>query len=381
MRNRNGSRALKTLLVAGLVMGLLGMVVTGCGGSTTTTTAPPATEAASPATTSAPSTTETTAAPLSASLTGAGATFPGPLYTEWIGAFQKDNPGVTINYQAIGSGGGIQQFSQGTVDFGASDAPMKDEEITAAEAKSGAKALHIPTVFGAVTVTYNVAGLDSLKLDNDTLAGIFLGDIKTWNDAKIVALNPGAKLPGDPIQVVHRSDSSGTTDIFTSYLTEVSPTWKEKVGKGKEVKWPVGVGGQGNKGVAAVVQQQPGSVGYVELTYATESKLPVAELKNKAGTFVKPTLESTSAAAKGASFPADLRFSVANSDQPEAYPIVGATWILAWDKMQDPAKAQALKAWLTWSLNNGTDIATQLGYAPLPDDLKALALAKVDAIQ
>jgi phosphate transport system substrate-binding protein len=359
-------------VVAAVVLGLVG-----CSSSTTTTTA-----ASSGSTDATGGSTATSAAPLTASLNGAGATFPGPLYLEWIGAFQKIQPGVQINYQAIGSGGGIQQFSQGTVDVGATDAPMKDSEITTAQTNNpGANVLHIPTVFGAICVTYNVPGVTTLKLDPDTMAGIFLGTIKNWNDPKLAALNPGVTFPNQAIQVVHRSDSSGTTNGFTTYLSEVSSEWSTKVGKGKEVKWPVGVGGQGNKGVAAVVQQQPGSVGYVELTYATESNLPVAEVKNKSGNFVKPSVESTSAAAKGATFPADLRLSVSNSPNPAAYPIVTATWILAWDKMKDANKAAALRAWLTWCLNDGGSIATQLGYAPLPDDLKTLALAKVSAIQ
>lgn len=327
--------------------------------------------------------TATTAAddgPLTASLNGAGATFPGPLYLEWIGEFQQAEPGVAINYQAIGSGGGIQQFTQGTVDFGASDAPMKDEEITEAE-KQGAKVLHIPTVFGAVTLAYNLEGVTELKLDSETLAAIFLGTVKQWNDPKLAALNPGVALPADDIQVVHRSDSSGTTSIFTTYLEAVSPEWKDKVGSGKEVSWPVGVGGQGNKGVAAVVQQQAGSMGYVELSYATESNLAVAQLENQAGNMITPSLASTSAAAEGVDFPEDLRFDVVNSEGKDAYPIVGATWILAWDTMKDPAKAAALKGWLTWVLNDGTAIAEELHYAPLPESLKELALEKVNTIK
>ncbi len=315
-----------------------------------------------------------------ADLNGAGATFPKPLYIEWIGEFQVANPGIKINYQGVGSGGGIQQFTQMTVDFGASDAPMKDDEIAAAEEASGAQVLHIPTVFGAVVLAYNLEGVEELKLDSDTVAGIFLGEITKWNDAKIAALNPDITLPDEQIQAVHRSDSSGTTSIFTSYLAAVSTAWDSAVGAGKEVQWPSGVGGKGNDGVAAVVQQQAGSIGYVELSYALESNLATATLKNQAGNFVTPGLESTSAAAEGVTFPEDLRFSLVNSAGAQAYPIVGATWILAYDKMQDPAKAEALKAWLTWSLNDGTAIAEELGYAPLPESLKTLALAKVNAI-
>ncbi len=359
------------LAVALIVIAALGAAAVGCGSSELPSAGGSATTVAS---------TGTSGGELAASLNGAGATFPKPLYIEWIGEFQAVNPGVKVNYQGIGSGGGIEQFTKMTVDFGASDAPMTDEQITAAETASGAKVLHIPTVFGSVVLAYNLSDVKELKLDSDTLAAIFLGEITNWNDPAIAALNSGATLPDEAIQVVHRSDSSGTTSIFTSYLTDVNQDWADKVGKGKEVQWPAGVGGQGNDGVAAVVQQQQGSIGYVELSYAIESKLTTASLKNQAGNFIVPSLESTSAAAKGAQFPEDLRFSVANSANADAYPIVGATWILAYDKMKDPAKAAALKAWLTWSLNDGTAIAQDLGYAPLPEDLKALALAKVNAI-
>jgi phosphate transport system substrate-binding protein len=379
MTLKNRRKGLVSVLAGALfVIAALGVVAAGCGSSQlpsaggTTTTAGGATTTAG--------NTGSSAADLAASLNGAGATFPKPLYIEWIGEFQASSPGVKINYQGIGSGGGIEQFTKMTVDFGASDAPMTDEQITAAETAGGAKVLHIPTVFGSVVLAYNLPDVKDLKLDSDTLAAIFLGQITNWNDSKIAVLNAGVTLPDKAIQVVHRSDSSGTTNIFTGYLTGVNKTWADKAGKGKEVQWPAGVGGQGNDGVAAVIQQQQGSVGYVELSYAIESKLTMASLKNQAGNFIVPSLESTSAAAKGAQFPEDLRFSVANSANADAYPIVGATWILAYDKMGDPAKAMALKAWLTWSLNDGTAIAQDLGYAPLPADLKALALAKVNAI-
>ena len=388
---RRGIVILAAIAMVAILM--VGALVAGCGddeelpsaGDPTTTTAAVTTTAAAATTTTAatPTTaapTTTTAAPLSANLSGAGATFPEPLYVEWIGEFQLANPDVTINYQGIGSGGGIEQFTKLTVDFGASDAPMKDEEITAAEAAGGAKVLHIPTVFGAVVLAYNLEGIEELKLDPDTLAGIFLGTITTWNDPALAALNTGVTLPDEPIQVVHRSDSSGTTSIFTGYLAQISTKWADTVGKGKEVQWPVGLGGQGNDGVAAVVQQQAGSIGYVELSYATESGLSMATLKNQAGTFITPSLASTSAAAVGVEFPADLRFSVSNSAGEQAYPIVGATWILVYEKMKDAATVEALKAWLTWSLNEGTTIAEELGYAPLSDELKAQAQEKIDSI-
>jgi len=382
MKTRKGLVAL--MAVALVAIALMGTITAGCGDEeeTTTTAAEAAdtTAAAEPTETTAAEETEMTMAALSASLNGAGATFPKPLYVEWIGEFQTVETGVKINYQGIGSGGGIEQFTQMTVDFGASDAPMKDEEIAAAEEASGAAVLHIPTVFGAVVCAYNLDGVGELKLDPDTLAAIFLGEITNWNDPALAALNEGVTLPDEAINVVHRSDSSGTTNIFTSYLADVSQPWADGPGPGKEIEWPVGVGGQGNDGVAAVIQQQAGSLGYVELSYAIESGLTMAELQNQSGNFITPSLESTSAAAAGAEFPEDLRFSVANSPNPDAYPICGATWLLCYDKMDDAAKADALKAWITWSLEEGTTVAEELGYAPLPEDLKAKALQKVDMI-
>lgn len=363
--------------VAFLVVLSASLVVGGCGGESDLPAAGSDTTAATGSDTTAGA---GGGASLAAGLNGAGATFPEPLYVEWIGEFQAANPGATINYQGIGSGGGIEQFTKMTVDFGASDAPMKDEELAAAEAAGSASVLHIPTVFGAVVPAYNLEGVEELKLDPETLAGIFLGSIGTWNDPALVALNPDVELPDQAIQVVHRSDSSGTTSIFTGYLDQVSAEWAEEVGKGKEVTWPVGIGGQGNDGVAAVVQQQAGSIGYVELSYATESGLPMVTLKNQAGNFVAPSLDSTSAAAVGVEFPEDLRFSASNSTGTEAYPIVGATWILVFDKMKDAAKVEVLKAWLTWSLNDGTWLAEELGYAPLSDELKALSLEKIGSI-
>lgn len=365
-------RLVAVLAVALLMVASVGVAAAGCG------SAGDLPSAGGAGTTSGGS--NTSQGPLSANLNGAGATFPAPLYVEWIGDFQIAHPGVRINYQGIGSGGGIEQFTRLTVDFGASDAPMKDEEIAAAEAAGGAKVLHIPTVFGAVVLAYNLEGVEQLKLDPDTLAAIFLGTVTEWTDARIAALNPGVTLPDRAIQVIHRSDSSGTTSIFTGYLAEVSAEWDAQVGKGKDVEWPVGIGGKGNDGVSAVVQQQAGSIGYVELSYAVESGLAMASLMNKAGNFILPSLESTSAAAVGVTFPEDLRFSASNSEGAQAYPIVGATWVLVFDKMVDAAKVETLKTWLTWSLNEGTTLAEELGYAPLSDELKALTLEKIDSI-
>jgi phosphate transport system substrate-binding protein len=326
--------------------------------------------------------TGTTAGVAKADLNGAGATFPQPVYVEWIGGFQTANPNVTINYQGIGSGAGIEQFTAQTVDFGASDAYMKPEELAAAEAaRPGAKVLHIPTVFGAIVLAYNLPGVDGLKLDADTLAGIFLGKITTWNDPAIAALNPGVTLPTDAIQTVHRSDSSGTTNAFTKYLTAVNSEWKAGPGAGKEITWPVGVGGKGNDGVAAVVLQTKGSIGYVELSYAVQNNMTMAQMKNQSGAFITPTLESTSAAAEGITIPEDLNLTVSDSANAAAYPIVTVTYILAYDKMPDAAKAEALKSFLTWALgDDGTAIATELGYAPLPTALKEAALAKIALI-
>ena len=386
LRGKN-KRLIILFAVALVAVALVGVLAAGCGSSTTTTTSPATSSTAGTATTVAPDTTTsagsgtTTSAALSADLNGAGATFPQPLYVEWIGAFQKVQPGVKINYQGVGSGAGIQQFTAQTVDFGASDAYMKPAEITAAEAaRAGAKVLLIPTVFGSITLAYNLPGVDKLNLDSDTLAAIFLGKITKWNDAKIAALNAGVTLPSTAIQTVHRSDSSGTTNAFTSYLTAVNADWKAGPGAGKTVKWPGGVGGQGNDGVAAVVKQTAGAVGYVELAYAVQNKMAVANMKNKSGAFVAPSLESTSAAADMAQIPADLNLSVSDSANPAAYPIVTATYILAYDKMPDAAKAAALKAFLTWALNDGTSVAQQLGYAPLPSAVRDAAIAKVNAI-
>jgi phosphate transport system substrate-binding protein len=381
MTGSNKRKSLVAVLaVALLAVAALAVVAVGCGGAketTTTTAAATGTTAAPTATTAAP--TETTAAALKADLNGAGATFPGPVYVEWIGAFQTANPDITINYQGVGSGAGIQQFTAQTVDFGASDAYMKPEELTAAEAaRPGAKVLHIPTVFGAIVLAYNLPGVEGLKLDSDTLANIFLGTITKWDDPAIKALNPDATLPSEAIQTVHRSDSSGTTNAYTSYLAAANTAWKDGPGKGKEITWPVGVGAKGNDGVAAVVKQTEGAIGYIELAYAVQNNMTMAQMKNQSGSFITPSLESTSAAADGIQIPDDLNLAVSNSANPAAYPIVTVTYILAYEKMPDANKAAAIKAFLTWALGDeGTAIAQQLGYAPLPSALKDAALAKV----
>jgi phosphate transport system substrate-binding protein len=316
---------------------------------------------------------------LSADLLGAGATFPDPVYQEWIGAFIGDNPGVSITYEPIGSGGGIEQFTAKSTDFGGSDAYMKDEELAAAEDAWGCDVVHIPTVFGAVAVAYNLSGVDGLTLDSDTLAKIFLGDITRWNDPAITALNTGLSLPDEPIIVAHRSDGSGTTNIFTTYLDHESADWSSKVGKGKEVTWPVGVGGQGNDGVAAAIRQNDGGLGYVELSYAIQNGLAVASMVNSDGNAIEPSLASTAAAADGITIPDDLRFNILDVGG-DGYPIAGATWILAATCGLDTGKADALKAYLTWALENGDSIAEDLLYAPIGDALQAKALANVARI-
>ncbi len=350
---------------AGALIAILALVAAACGSSSGETT------------TAGGGGTETTGTQLSGSLDGAGATFPAPLYLEWIGEYQQEYPDVQINYQGIGSGGGVQNFIQQTVDFAGSDAYLTDDEL--AQASENGTVYHIPTVFGAVVPSFNLSGVDTLTLDCDTLAGIFLGTITNWNDPALAALNPDASLPDEPIQVVHRSDGSGTTNAFTLYLDTCSSTWHDQVGFGKEVEWPTGVGGEGNDGVAAAISQQDGSLGYVELAYAVQAGLSTTSMVNKSGNTVEPSLESTTAAAEGADIPDDLRFILADTPAPKGWPISTATWILAYGNT--PAdKAELLKSFLHWALENGDDTAVQLDYAPIPDSLQQKALTFVDMI-
>jgi len=298
-------------------------------------------------------------------VTGAGATFPYPLYSKWFYEYSNAHPGVNFNYQSIGSGGGIRQITAGTVDFGASDAPMTDGEM----AKLPGPIFHIPTAIGAVTVVYNLPGIGTgLKLTADEVADIFLGKITRWNDPRIAAHNAGVKLPAEDIVVAHRSDGSGTTDIFTNYLSTVSPEWKEKVGRGKSVRWPVGLGGKGNEGVAGVVKQTPGAIGYVELAYSTQNKMTVAALRNREGTFVLPTLASTSAAAAGTAktMPADYRVALVDAPGKDSYPICGLTWLLIYRDQNDAAKGKALVSFLKWAMHDGQRMNAPLLYAPVP---------------
>jgi phosphate transport system substrate-binding protein len=317
-------------------------------------------------------------------INGAGATFPAPVYQEWAARF-KESAGTTINYQPIGSGGGIAQFSAGTVDFGASDAPMKDDEIATAQ-KKGSEPVHVPTVLGAVTISYNLEGVQQgLKLDGKTAADIFLGKIKTWNDPAIAAQNSGLKLPSANITVCHRSDESGTTKNFTEFLADYSSAWKGGPGVDKSVKWPTGTGAKGNDGVAGCVKQTKGSVGYVEQAYALQNKFTTAAVKNKAGNYVEPSLQATSAAATGVTPPEDLRFSTINATGDQAYPISAVTFLLVWQDMckagMQQNQAKLVKNWLGFALGDGQAVAPQLQYAPLPDAIKSKAQAKVDGLQ
>ncbi len=319
---------------------------------------------------------------LTADLLGAGASFPAPLYQEWIGEYTSNvQTGVSINYQSIGSGGGVEQFIGQQTDFGASDAFLTDEEMAAATDVRGCDPIHIPTVFGAVAVAYNVEGLDSLTLSGPVLADMFLGNITKWNDPAIADLNPGMSMPDEDIIIAHRSDGSGTTSIFTTYLSSVSDAWAKGPGHGKTVEWPAenSVGGEKNDGVTAAIQQNPGAVGYIELSYAMENNVPVAKMVNDGGNAIAPTLESTAAAADGITIPDDLRFNILNVGG-QGYPIAGATWLLAWECGYDANRAEALKDWITWDLESGDSIAEDLLYSPLPDSLQAKALAKVGLI-
>jgi phosphate transport system substrate-binding protein len=314
-------------------------------------------------------------------LTGAGATFPYPIYSKWISDYSAKT-GVKINYQAIGSGGGIRQLLEGTVDFGASDAPMSDEEL----AKGKGPILHIPTVLGAVVLTYNIPDLaQPLNLSGEVIGDIFLGKITKWNDSRLASLNPGVKLPARDLLVVHRSDGSGTTYIFSDYLTAVSPAWAAGPGKGKELKWPIGLGAKNNDGVAGQVKQTPGTIGYVELAYANQNKLPVANVKNAAGQFVAPTIASITAAAAGAveKLPptTDYRVSIVNAPGGEAYPISSFTWLLVYQRQADAAKGKKLVDFMKWALTEGEGSAAALDYAPLPASLGAQLMDRLASIQ
>jgi len=306
-------------------------------------------------------------------LNGAGATFPNPMYSKWFSEYHKIHSDVQVNYQPIGSGGGIRQVTEATVDFGASDMPMTDEQLKAAEAKLKTKVLNIPTVLGAVVPAYNIPGVTGeVKFTPDVLAGIFLGKISNWNDPAISKANPDLKFPNQEIVVVHRSDGSGTTFIWTDYLSKVSPEWKSQVGADTSVKWPKGLGGKGNDGVAGSVRQLPGAIGYVELIYAVQNKIPYGSVRNSAGTLVKASLEGvTAAAASAPKMPADFRVSITNAPGKDAYPISSFTWLLIPAQSKDPAKGKILADFLNWMATDGQKMTSALTYAPLPDNVAA----------
>lgn len=317
----------------------------------------------------------------SVDLTGAGATFPYPLYSKWFSDYAAAT-GVRINYQSIGSGGGIRQLSEGTVDFGASDGPMSDEELSRAKGPI----LHIPMVLGAVAVTYNLPEVKTpLKLAGDVVADVFLGRITKWNDPRIAAANAGVRLPASDIIVVHRSDGSGTTYVFTDYLSAVSKPWADGPGRGKEVNWPVGLGGKGNEGVAGQVKQTPGSFGYVELAYAKQNKLSVASIRNAAGNYISPSTEAMTAAAQAVAtgLPADTdyRLSIVNAAGADAYPISSFTWILIYSQQSDAQKGKKLVDFLRWALTEGEKQAAALDYAPIPESMAAQLQQRLSSIK
>jgi len=302
-------------------------------------------------------------------LNGAGATFPNPMYSKWFSEYGKSHGGVQINYQPIGSGGGIRQVTAGTVDFGASDMPMTDKQLQDAKFKI----LNIPTVLGAVVPAYNIPGVNAeIKFPPDVLAGIFLGKISKWNDKAITSANPGINFPDNNIIVVHRSDGSGTSFIWTDYLSKVSPEWKRQVGADTSVKWPIGMGGKGNEGVAGLIRQLSGSIGYVELIYAIQNKIPYGTIRNSSGEFVKASLESvTAAAASAPKMPADFRVSITNAPGKDAYPISSFTWLLIPEQSKDSAKGKILNDFLNWMATDGQKMTAALSYAPLPDNVVA----------
>jgi phosphate transport system substrate-binding protein len=315
-------------------------------------------------------------------INAAGATFPYPMYSKWFDEYHKKFPNLQFNYQSIGSGGGIKQVTEGTVEFGASDGPMNEMQLKDFHDKHGFGILHFPTVMGADVPVYNVAGVNSdLNFSPEALAGIFLGKITKWNDPELMKANPGVKLPAADIVVVHRSDGSGTTYIWTDYLSKVSKEWETKAGRGTSVNWPVGLGGKGNEGVSGQVQQTPNSIGYVELIYAVQNKMKTGKVKNAAGNWVEASLAGvTAAAASSKEMPEDFRVSITNAPGKEAYPISSFTWLLIPEKIADPAKKKAIKDFLTWMLADGQNMTEALAYARLPKAVvakEAKAIAKV----
>jgi phosphate transport system substrate-binding protein len=323
---------------------------------------------------------EAAASGASAQINGAGATFPNPIYSKWFSEYNKIHPNLKINYQPIGSGGGIRQVLERTVFFGATDQPMTDEML----AKAPGPVLHFPTVLGAVVPVYNLEGVDApIKFTGPVLADIFLGKITKWNDPALAKINAGVKLPSGAITVVHRSDGSGTTFVWVDFLSKISPEWKEKVGASSSVNWPVGVGGKGNEGVSGLVKQTPGSIGYVELVYALQNKISYGAVQNQAGEFVTPEVTSVTAAAAGAvaTMPKDFRVSITNAPGAGAYPISSFTWILLYESPDDKASSAAMVDFMKWALSDGQKMAATLGYAPLPDALVPMELEQLSRIK
>jgi phosphate transport system substrate-binding protein len=325
-----------------------------------------------------------TAAPQATLINGAGATFPNPIYTKWFDTYHKLFPSLQINYQPVGSGGGIQQVTEGTVDFGASDGPMTDDQIKQFQMKRGNDILHFPTVLGGVVATYNIPGVQQeLSFTPDALAGIFLGKITKWNDPELAKANPGVNLADKNLVVVHRSEGSGTTYVWSDYLSKISPEWKMKVGVNTSINWPVGLGGRGSDGVTALVKQTPYSIGYIELTYAIQNKMAYGKVRNSSGALVKADLASVTAAAASAAkqMPADFRVSITNASGKEAYPIASFTWLLVPSKINDPAKKKAIKDFVDWMLGDGQNMVEALSYARLPKEVVAMekqATAKIN---
>lgn len=311
-------------------------------------------------------------------INGAGATFPFPIYSKWFDEYHKTNPNIQFNYQSIGSGGGIRQISQKTVDFGATDGPMKDSDIEAAQGTI----MHLPTVLGAVVPVYNVEGVtEPINFTQKAISGIFLGQITSWNDPEIQNANPGAKLPGSNIIVVHRSDGSGTSFCWTDFLAKINSSWASRVGRGTAVNWPVGLGGKGNEGVAGLVKQTPNSIGYTELIYATQNKIAYGKLQNKNGKFVEASIASVRAAAASAKMPFDFRVSITNAPGDAAYPASTYTWLLVYKNQSNKDKGQALISFLKWMLKDGQGMAEGLGYVPLPENVNTMVGQAVEKIK
>jgi phosphate transport system substrate-binding protein len=379
---RIGKKAKLGSIAAVAVAGVATLLLSACGGGSSSSSSTPTAASRTPSAQSTGTAAQSPCPPSGAatSLTGAGASFPYPLYSKWTSQFDKQCS-VQINYQSVGSGAGISQITAKTVDFGASDGIMTDEQVAAAEA-AGGPILHIPMTSGAVAVIVNLPGIEQgqLKLTPDVLANIYLKKITKWNDPQITALNSGLNLPSTSIAVVHRSDGSGTTFIFTSYLSKVSQEWSTKVGNATTVQWPGDIGGEKNDGVAQQVKQTPGAIGYVELAYAIQNKLTWASMKNKAGNYVQPSLDSTTAASTGVTIPDDTKVMITDSTNPNAYPIVGFTWILAYVNQPDQAKGESLVYYLWWSIHDGQQYSTDLLYAPLSTDVVKKAEAEIKSI-